>query len=86
MKENSYHLRLKKFLDESKANYKHIIYTNKCHSVAEAAKTSGENIENFVKNICFLDEQKNLIVAVLLAKDRANLKKIANLVKYLPII
>ena len=80
MQENSYHKRIKTFLDNAKVKYNHIVYTSKCHSVAEAAQTSGEDIENFVKNISLLDEEKNLIVAILLAKDRANLNKIATIV------
>ena len=80
MQENSYHKRIKAFLDNTQAKYNHIIYTNKCHTVLEASKSAGEDIENFVKNICLLDEQKNLIVAILLAKNRANLKKISAIV------
>ncbi len=39
-------------------------FSQSCHSVAEAAQAVGTSPENLVKNICLVDRETNLIVAI----------------------
>ena len=45
--------------------------------VAEAAETVGTEPENFVKNICMMDGQDSVIVAIVKGEDRASTSRVA---------
>lgn len=47
-------------------------FNQSCHSVAEAAQAAGTSPENLVKNICLIDQETNLIVAIVKGEDKVN--------------
>lgn len=47
-------------------------FNQSCHSVAEAAQAVGTSPENLVKNICLIDGEANLIVAIVKGEDRVD--------------
>lgn len=51
-------------------------FNQSCHSVAEAAQAVGASLENFVKNICLIDQEDKLIVAIVKGEDKVNPVKI----------
>ena len=55
----------------------HLVFSNSCHSVADAAKAVDASPEEFVKNICFVDSTNNLIVAIVKGEDKVDANKIA---------
>ncbi|MGE5604900.1 MAG: aminoacyl-tRNA deacylase [Bacteroidota bacterium] len=47
-------------------------FNQSCHSVAEAAQAVGTSPENLVKNICLIDGDAQLIVAIVKGEDRVD--------------
>lgn len=47
-------------------------FNQSCHSVAEAAQAVGTTQDNLVKNICLIDADVNLIVAIVKGEDRVD--------------
>ncbi|HLC71654.1 MAG TPA: YbaK/EbsC family protein [Candidatus Nanoarchaeia archaeon] len=74
---NEYEQKLKKYMQEDKVKGQHLTFTQSCHSVAEAATAVGASPDDFVKNICLLDEQGNLIIAIVKGEDKADRTTIA---------
>ncbi|KPU42353.1 Cys-tRNA(Pro)/Cys-tRNA(Cys) deacylase YbaK [Oxobacter pfennigii] len=68
--------KLKKYIRENKIAAEHLAFTQSCHSVSEAALACGATPEDFVKNICMIDEENNLIVAIVKGEDRASRTKV----------
>ncbi len=76
-----YHKKLKDFISNHKIPAKLFVFENSCHSVLDASKNSGENIKNFVKNICMIDDSGNLIVAIVRGEDRASTSRVGKFLK-----
>ena len=74
---NEYEEKIKKYMDEHKVKGQHLSFTQSCHSVAEAALAVGASPEDFVKNICLMDEQGNLIVAIVKGEDKVDKEVVA---------
>lgn len=73
---NEYEEKLKKYIDKKNILCEHLSFKQSCHSVEEAAQTVNTNKDNFVKNICFIDSNGNLIVAIVKGEDRVNISLI----------
>ncbi len=69
--------KLKKFIAAHHIQAEHLSFERSCHSVAEAAETAGTEPENFVKNICMMDAQDAVIVAIVKGEDRASTSRVA---------
>ena len=76
-KYNDFHIKIKQFLDKRTVNFQHVIYDKSCHSIEEAVLASGESKENFVKNVCMIDNNENLIVAIVLGQHRASTSRVS---------
>lgn len=64
-----------KLLDYLKMNYikvELLHFNQSCHSVADAARAVGTSPSNLVKNICLIDSDNNLIVAIVKGEDRVD--------------
>ncbi|MCU4734255.1 YbaK/EbsC family protein [Bacillus cereus] len=72
-----YDLKIKEYLNETKINAEHLILNESRHSVEEAAKAVNAYKEEFVKNICMMDQNGNLIVAIVKGKDRASTSRVS---------
>lgn len=73
---DKYKEKLKKYMKENKIIGEHLSFNQSCHSVEDAAKTANANINDFVKNICMIDPNRNLIVAIVKGEDKASISQI----------
>ncbi len=75
--------KLKAFMSEQGIQGTHLVFSNSCHSVEEAARASGTDTENIIKNICLIGDGR-LMVAIVKGEDRVDrslIKEILNLNK-----
>ena len=75
---NSYEEKLKQYLVDNSIPAEQLHFSQSCHTVQEAAQAVGANVDELVKNICFIDKDENLIVAVVKGEDRVDVNKIKN--------
>jgi Cys-tRNA(Pro)/Cys-tRNA(Cys) deacylase len=68
---------MKQFIKENKLKAEHYTLSESCHSIEEAAKAMNASSNEFVKNICLIDENVSLIVAIVNGEDRASTTRIA---------
>ena len=78
---NAYEDKLKRFIADNHIEAEHLSFEQSCHSVVEAAATVGTEPENFVKNICMIDPQGRVIVAIVKGEDRASTSRVAKALK-----
>ena len=69
--------KLKAYVKEKGISAEHLHFSEPCHSVEEAAKAAKASPEDFVKNICMLDQEGNLIVAIVKGENRASTSRVA---------
>ncbi len=69
---NEYEEKLKQYIRENKIKAEHLGFNHSCHSVEEAAQTANANSDDFVKNICLIEGNDNLIVGIVKGEDRVN--------------
>jgi len=75
---NQYEEKLKKFIQDNNIQAEHLSFEQSCHSVDDAAKAVNAKPEDFVKNICMVDSEGNLIVAIVKGEDRASTSRVGN--------
>jgi prolyl-tRNA editing enzyme YbaK/EbsC (Cys-tRNA(Pro) deacylase) len=73
---DSYEQKLRKFIEDNNIQAEHLIFEFSCHSVEDAAKTANVNSYDFVKNICMIDSDGKLIVAIVKGEDRTSTSKV----------
>jgi len=73
---HSYKEKIKKYLKDNHIKAEHLSFETSCHSVEEAAEAVNASAEDFVKNICLINKEGNLIVAIVKGEDRASTQKI----------
>ncbi len=71
-----YEEKLKEFMVKNRISAKHISFEKSCHSVKEAADSVGANKTDFIKSLCFFDNNEKLIVAIIKGEDKADESKI----------
>lgn len=81
---NEFEDKIKKFLIDSGAKAEHLVFEKSCHTVEEAAKAVNSTPEDLIKNICMIDDQGNLIVAIVKGEDRASTKRVGKALKIAP--
>lgn len=69
---NEYEKKFKEYLVGKNISAKHISFNQSCHSVKEAADSVGAKETDFIKSICFIDSNDNLIVAIVKGEDKVN--------------
>ncbi|MAH08012.1 hypothetical protein CMI38_07230 [Candidatus Pacearchaeota archaeon] len=69
--------KLKNFLIDNNSEGEHLSFDESCHSVEEAAEVVGCSEKDFVKNICMIDNNGRLIVAIVKGEDRASTKAVS---------
>jgi Cys-tRNA(Pro)/Cys-tRNA(Cys) deacylase len=70
--------KLGQFALENAIQAEFLTFEKSCHSVAEAAATANAVAEDFVKNICLISPDGELIVAILKGEDRLDLVKVSH--------
>jgi prolyl-tRNA editing enzyme YbaK/EbsC (Cys-tRNA(Pro) deacylase) len=71
-----YERKIKQFIIDNKVDAKHIKFDQSCHTVEDAARAVGTTPDNFVKNICLIDNQGNLIIAIVKGEDRVSTTRV----------
>ncbi|MEY9974657.1 Cys-tRNA(Pro)/Cys-tRNA(Cys) deacylase [Lysinibacillus sp. RC46] len=74
---NSYENKVKVFLDSNNVKAEHFVFNQSCHSVKEAAEAVNGSEDDFVKNICMIDSNNELIVAIVKGNNRASTTRVA---------
>src|SRR3989344_2825534 len=72
-----YEQKLKDWMAENKVHGDHLRFDQSCHSVAEAAKAVGCKPDDFIKNICIMDSEGRLIVAIVKGEDKVSFDNVA---------
>lgn len=73
----TYEKKLKDYIIKNNIDAKQYIFENTCHSVEEAAIATNACKEDFVKNICMIDVNGNLIVAIVKGEHRVSTKRVS---------
>jgi len=76
-----YDAKLKKYIEDHHIACEHLVFSQRCHSVAEAAGAAGVTPQDFVKNICLMDSRGSLVVAIVKGEDRASTSRVARALK-----
>lgn len=71
-----YEKKLKNYIIENNIQAEQLIFNESCHSVEEAATAAGTSPDDFVKNICMIDNNNNLIIAIVKGENRASTSKV----------
>ncbi|RAP23909.1 hypothetical protein C2W64_02985 [Brevibacillus laterosporus] len=74
---NAYELKIKEYLHSTNADAEHFILNQSCHTVQDAAKAVNVSINDVVKNICMIDQNGNVIVAIVRGEDRASTSRVS---------
>ncbi|MDO8553206.1 MAG: YbaK/EbsC family protein [Candidatus Micrarchaeota archaeon] len=78
---NEYDDKLVDFIKQNSINAEHLVFQTSCHSVEEAAASANTSVDNFVKNVCIINETNNeLIVCIVPGTKRLDIKKLALLI------
>jgi len=78
---NEFEAKLKNFLKEHSIQGEHLSFEQSCHSVTDAARTASISREEIIKNICMVDSEDNIIVAIVRGKDRASTSRVGKALK-----
>jgi len=73
----SYEGKFRRFLAEHRVQAEVLSFQQSCHSVAEAAQAANAAPDDFIKSICMVDQQGNLVVAIVKGEDRVSLSQVA---------
>ncbi|MGI6575752.1 MAG: YbaK/EbsC family protein [bacterium] len=71
-----YEEKLKKYILVNNLEAEQLLFNQSCHSVQEAATAAGVTPEDFVKNICMVTDEGNLIVAIVKGEDRVSTSRV----------
>lgn len=69
--------KLKQYLVENSINAEQYIFEDICHSVEEAAAAANIEPSDCVKNICMINNDGNIIVAIVKGENRVSRSKVA---------
>ena len=72
-----YEARLKTIIAENGWQVEHLSFDQSTHSVAEAAQAAGVTPQDFVKNICLIAPDGQLVVAIVKGEDRVSAANVA---------
>ncbi len=76
-KDGVYEEKLRSSMREKNIPGELLVFSQSCHSVAEAAKAAGVTHADFVKNVCMVSEEGALIVAIVNGEDWASTSRVA---------
>lgn len=74
---NTYEQQLCTYLENRQIQAEHLSFNQSCHSVEEAALAVNATPEDLVKNICLLDGEDQLVVAIVKGEDRVSTSRVA---------
>ncbi|WP_420421955.1 aminoacyl-tRNA deacylase [Simkania sp.] len=71
-----YEKKLKQYMSERKVEGRHLSFEVSCHSIADAAEAVNGEPGDFVKNVCMMTSDDQLIVAIVGGEENASSKKV----------
>ena len=71
-----YEEKLKSFIKGNFIHAEHFSFNQSCHSVEEAAKAANADADEFVKNICMINQKGDLVVAIVKGEDRVSILRV----------
>ena len=71
-----YEEKLQKHIEDNNIPCEYLQFEESCHSVLEAANAAGVEPDDCVKNICLIDSEDNLIVAIVKGDDRVSTSRV----------
>ncbi len=74
---SEYEDKLRQYITEHGIKAELLTFNQSTHSVAEAAAAVGANPEEFVKSICMIGQNNELIVAIVKGEHRASTSRVA---------
>jgi prolyl-tRNA editing enzyme YbaK/EbsC (Cys-tRNA(Pro) deacylase) len=74
---HSYELKLKDFMAKHEVDYQYLHFSTSCHSVQDAAESVNASVNDCIKNICMIDSDDNVIVAIVKGEHRASTSRVA---------
>lgn len=69
--------KLRKYIIDNDIDAEVLSFNQSTHSVSEAAEAVGANPEDFIKSICMIGPNNELIVAIVKGEHRASLSRVA---------
>jgi Cys-tRNA(Pro)/Cys-tRNA(Cys) deacylase len=72
-----YDQKLVRYISDNNVKANHIHFESSCHTVADAARAIGGTPEDLVKNICMIDSNGEMIVAIVKGEDRVSTTRVA---------
>ena len=76
-KSQAYERKLRKFLKNNDVDYQYFQFSTSCHSVHDAAKSVNASISDCIKNICMIDSNDKVLVAIVKGEHRASTSRVA---------
>lgn len=73
---DTYAQKLRQYIEENSLPAQLLTFTQICHSVEQAAQAVGAPASELVKNICLVDADGNLIVAIVPGESRASTTRV----------
>lgn len=75
---DEYGEKLSEYIKQHSINAEHLVFATSCHSVEEAAASANASIDQFVKNVCIINETDNsLMVCIVPGSKRLDMKKLS---------
>ncbi len=76
-----YEEKLKMYMVDRGIDAEHLHFEQTCHSVQEAADAAGATPDDLVKNICMVNDEGDLIVAIVKGEDRVSTSRVGKALK-----
>ena len=73
---NEFEEKMKEYMIANGIKGEHLTFEEPCHSVEAAARAANATPEDLVKNICLVDSDGRLIIAIVKGEDRVSTKRI----------
>ncbi|MEW6035945.1 MAG: YbaK/EbsC family protein [Candidatus Micrarchaeota archaeon] len=78
---DGYEAKMVRFIADNRIKAEHLVFETSCHSVEEAADSANAKPQDFVKNVCIIDETTDeLVVAIVPGHKRLDTKKLTPLI------
>ena len=79
--EMDFEAKLKRFILDNGVLAEHMHFDQSCQSVDEAAKAANAARDSFVKNVCMIDENGNVLVCIVKGEDRVSKAHVSRLLQ-----
>lgn len=79
---NEYDQKLTSYIKVNNIQAEHLVFQTSCHNVQEAAASAKAKVEDFVKNVCVINQESGkLIVCIIGGNKKLDLRKLSDILK-----